>query len=171
MAAYDGPEFQNLDTQDPRNYWSHEAQEFTPWLAREIRADDPSHLEDVLGVTLEFVEREKSVGRYSVDVLARTGNDGRTVVIENQLAASDHDHLGKAIAYADGVEADVVVWIAPRFTDEHQDAIRWLNDKSREEIDLFAIQLEVWKIGDSGPAVRLNPLEKPSEWKDRARRA
>lgn len=164
-------EFRDLEKQDVREYWEHEAQEFTPWLADEIQSDETSHLEDVLGLELEVDEVEKNVGKYSVDILARVEADGRNVVIENQLTQSDHDHLGKSIAYAAGVDADIIVWIAPRFNDEHRDAIQWLNSNSREGVDLFALRLEVWKIGSSAPAVRLNPVDKPSEWKAKARRA
>lgn len=103
--------------------------------------------------------------------MARVGGDGRNVVIENQLTSSDHDHVGKAIAYAAGVDADIIVWIASQFNDEHRDAIQWLNDNSREGIDLFAIRLEVWTIGESDPVVRFNPVEQPSKWKNRAQRA
>ncbi len=163
-------DFHNLEKQDVREYWEHEAQEFTPWLAEEIQSGETSHLEDVLGLELDVVEIEKSVGKYSVDILARIEADGRNVVIENQLTESDHDHLGKAIAYAAGLDADIIVWIAPRFNDEHRDAIQWLNSNSREGVDLFALRLEVWKIGDSAPAVRLNPVDQPSEWKAKARR-
>lgn len=42
---------------------------------------------------------------------------------------------------------------------------------SREGINLFAIRLEVWKIAESPPAVRLNAIEEPSEWKEKARRS
>ncbi|MDY6779928.1 MAG: DUF4268 domain-containing protein, partial [Halobacteria archaeon] len=97
-------------------------------------------------------------------------DDGRKVVIENQLGPSDHDHLGKSIAYAAGVDADIIVWIAPKFNDEHSDAIQWLNENSQEGVDIFAIKLEVWKIGESQPAPRFNPIEKPSEWKEKAQR-
>ncbi|MFC4550443.1 MULTISPECIES: DUF4268 domain-containing protein [Halorussus] len=164
------PEFTPLVSQDVRDYWSHEEQEFTPWLAREIEAEEPSNLENTLGLDLEVLEREKNVGKYNVDIYGRVADDGRTVIIENQLTVSDHDHLGKAMAYAAGVDADIIVWIAPRFNDEHTDAFQWLNSNSREGIDFFAIRLEVWRIGDSDPAVRLNPIEEPSEWKEKAKR-
>ncbi len=154
-----------------REYWQHEAREFTPWIANQIRAEEVSELEDSLGLDLDVVQEEKSVGRYSVDILAEVVDDNRTVVIENQLAPSDHDHLGKAIAYASGVDADIIVWIAPRFHDEHRDAFQWLNQISREDIDVFAIRLEVWRIGDSKPAVRLNPVVEPSEWREKAQRS
>lgn len=51
-----------------------------------------------------------------MDILASTVNVGRTVVMENQLGSSDHDHLGKSIAYAAGVDADIIVWIVPSST-------------------------------------------------------
>jgi hypothetical protein len=165
------PDFASLESQEVREYWEHEAQQFTPWIAGEIRAEDVSELEDSLGLDLEIIEEEKSVGRYNVDILAEVVDDNRNVVIENQLNPSDHDHLGKSIAYASGVDADIIVWISPRFHDEHRDAIQWLNENSREGVDLFAIRLEVWKIGESDPAVRLNPVAEPSEWKEKAKRS
>jgi hypothetical protein len=164
-------QFQELEAQDVRAYWADEATDFTPWLADQIKDEDVSQLEDTLGLDLEVVDTEKDVGRYRVDVVAETVDDGRTVVIENQLEKPDHDHLGKSIAYAAGVDADIIVWLSPKFNDEHRDAMEWLNEKSREGIDFFALRIEVWKIGDSEPAVRLNPVEKPSEWKEKAKRS
>jgi len=163
-------EFASLESRDAREYWEHEEYDFTPWLAAEIEDEEASEFENALGLDLGVIEREKSVGKYSVDIYARVVDDGRTVIIENQLSDSDHDHLGKSIAYAAGVDADIIVWVAPRINDEHRDAIQWLNEKSREDVDLFAIRLEVWTIHDSPPAVRLNPVEKPSEWKEKAQR-
>lgn len=164
-------QFRELEAQDARGYWQDEARDFTPWLAAQIENEDVSQLEDTLGLDLEVVDIEKDVGRYRVDIVAETVDDGRTVVIENQLEQSDHDHLGKAIAYAAGVDADIIAWLSPKFNDEHRDAMQWLNENSREGIDFFALRIEVWKIGDSEPAVRLNPVEKPSEWKERAKRS
>ena len=164
-------QFRELEAQDVRDHWADEARDFTPWLADEIENEDVSQLEDALGLDLEVVDTEKDVGRYRVDIVAETVDDSRTAVIENQLEKSDHDHLGKSIAYAAGLDADIIVWLAPRFNDEHQDAVQWLNETSREGIDFFALRIEVWKIGDSEPAVRLNPVEEPSEWKEKAKRS
>lgn len=167
----DMPEFASLESLDVRQYWEHEEYDFTPWLADEIGAEGASDLEDVLGLDMEVIEREKSVGKYKVDIYARVVDDGRSIVIENQLDGSNHDHLGKAIAYAAGVDADIIVWLTPEFNDEHRDAMQWLNENTREGVDLFAIRLEVWKIGSSPPAVRFNAVEQPSEWKEKAQRS
>ena len=165
------PEFAPLESQDVRAYWEHEAREFTPWLAQQIRSEEVSALEDALGLDLRVTQEEKSVGRYSVDILAQEVDENRTVVIENQLEPSDHDHLGKSIAYASGVDADIIVWIAPQFNDQHRHAIMWLNQNSQPKVDLFAVRLEVWRIADSHQAVQLKPIPAPSEWRDKAQRS
>jgi len=165
------PNFASLEPQNVRDYWAHEEREFTPWIADQLDGEGSSELENTIGLDIELIEREKPVGKYNVDIFAKVIDDGRKIVIENQLARSDHDHLGKSLAYAAGVDADIIVWIAPEFNDEHQDTIQWLNTNSREHIDLFAIRIEVWRIDDSPPAVRLNPIEEPSEWKEKAQRS
>lgn len=85
MVTFEGPDFRDLEPQDVRDFWRHEAHEFTPWLANAIRSEESSHLEDVLGLDLEVIEIKKDVGKYSVDILAEVVDDGRSVVIENQL--------------------------------------------------------------------------------------
>jgi hypothetical protein len=65
------PDFASLEPQDVREYWEHEAHQFTPWLADQIETEGMSDLEDVLGLDIEILEREKAVGKYSVDL--RTG--------------------------------------------------------------------------------------------------
>lgn len=159
-------EFAKLSRDRVRKHWEDEARDFTPWLA-----DNIDFLEDVLNLNLEVVDTERTVGRYSLDILARDTDSGRDIVIENQLKTSDHDHVGKAIAYAAGVNADIIVWISPEFYDEHIDAVQWLNNSTEQGIDFFGIKLEVLRIGDSPPAPQLTPVEEPSEWKDRIREA
>lgn len=160
-------EFAELEKQAVRDYWEDEARDFTPWLADQIDGEDPSKVEDLIELDLTLKGTEQSVGKYSLDILAEAA-DGRTVVIENQLEASDHGHLGKCLAYASGVDADIILWLSPTFNDEHSDAFQWLNDHTQEGIDLFAIRLEVWQIGDSSPAVQFSAVEEPSEWKAQA---
>jgi len=52
-------EFHELESQDVREYWTHEPHDFTPWLADSIGSEEVSHLEDVLGLDLEVTEMEK----------------------------------------------------------------------------------------------------------------
>jgi hypothetical protein len=84
-------------------------------------------------------------------------------VIENQFNKTNHDHLGKLITYGATLGASVVIWIAERFTEEHQRAIEWLNEKTNEELALFAVQLKVFQIDNSKPAVEFYVVERPNE--------
>ena len=88
---------------------------------------------------------------------------GNFVVIENQFGKTDHDHLGKLLTYAATLNASGVVWIAERFTDEHRKAFEWLNDRTSDDLSLYAVELVLWQIDQSKPAVQFNVLSRPSE--------
>ena len=144
---------------DVRQQWPHEAVDFTPWLARE---DNISALGRTLGLELETERVEVAVGPYSADILA-LDSTGDYVVVENQLTKTDHDHLGKSITYASVLGARSVIWVAPFFTDEHRKALDWLNDHTTDELAFYGVQVELWSIDDSKPAVRFNAVSRPAE--------
>ena len=153
-------ELGSLQLVDIRSLWPNEAADFTPWLAR---PENLAGLGAAIGIELEIEHSEVGVGPYSADIVARDSATGSYVVIENQLERTDHDHLGKAITYAAALDAGTVVWIAPEFTDEHRKAIDWLNDNSSEDLSFYAVQLELWQIDASRPAVRFNVVGRPRE--------
>ena len=142
-----------------RKQWPNEATDFTPWLARE---GNIAALGKSLGLELETERVEVAVGPYSADILARDST-GDYVVVENQLTKTDHDHLGKSITYASVLGAKSVIWVAPFFTDEHRKALDWLNDHTTDELAFYGVQVELWSIDDSRPAVRFNAVSRPAE--------
>lgn len=145
-----------------RKVWSNEASEFTPWLAK---PENMASLCDAVGIELEVENTEVAVGPYSADILAKDTMSNRYVVIENQLAKTNHDHLGKSITYASVLDASAVIWIATEFTDEHRRAFEWLNDNTTDDLSFFAVQLEVWQIDKSRPAVRFDVISRPANIK------
>ena len=95
----------------------------------------------------------------------RVGKDevtGEKVIIENQLEASNHDHLGKIITYASGLDANVIVWIVKEAREEHRSAVEWLNNNTSTNINFFLIEVHAYKIGDSNPAPMFEVVEKPT---------
>ncbi len=143
-----------------RKAWSHEATEFTPWLAQ---ADNLTLLAESLGLTeLELVGTEHPVGDFKVDILC--SDDGGKVIIENQLEKTNHTHLGQILTYAAGVGARKVIWVAESFRTEHVAALDFLNQHTTDELNFFAVEVELWRIGDSPMAPSFNVLVKPNDW-------
>lgn len=147
-----------------RTIWQHEAYGFTPWLAH---AQNLQLLGDALGMALNLVSVEHEVGPFSADIVCSTRDSNERVVIENQLEKTDHKHLGQIITYAAGLGAKTVVWIAESFSEEHRAAVDWLNASFSERAGFFAVEIELWKIGDSPAAPRFNIVSRPNNWAKR----
>lgn len=153
------PDFGALHNVDLRQIWSHEASSFTPWLAENIEA-----LGEAVGMELELTDTEADVGDFSLDLLAKDLGTGRNVIIENQLTATDHDHLGKLITYASAFDAVAVIWVAQAIRDEHRQALEWLNQRTSEDTHFFGVVIEVFQIDNSKPAFKFKPVVFPNEW-------
>ena len=150
-----------------REIWPDEARDFTPWLGTE---EGLQLLGEAINADLELVRREASVGPFNADLLARVvGEEEHLVVVENQFGRTDHDHLGKAITYASGLNARTVVWIAENFTDEHRQALDWLNEGKGEGTRFFALEVYVIRIGNSQPAAQFKVVSSPNIWAQAAR--
>ncbi len=147
---------------DIRSIWPNEADNFTPWLADNLSALGKAL---VLDLDLEDVVKEAPVGTFKLDIRTRVVGSGRPVVIENQLGSTDHSHLGQLLTYAAGFDANVIVWIAEEFKDEHREALDLLNRRTDEESEFFGVVVEVWKIDDSRPAPHFRVVSAPNDWR------
>jgi len=150
-----------LQKVDLRNVWTSESSDFTPWLAQE---NNLRLLGDTIGMELELDAQEKNVGPFRADLLCRNALNDSWVLIENQLERTDHSHMGQLLTYAAGLSAVSLIWIAKRFTDEHRAAVDWLNEKTPDEIGVFGLEVELWRIGESQIAPKFNVVCKPNEW-------
>ena len=146
---------------DIRKVWAHEQYDFSKWLASESNIQE---LGEVLGLSLTDVETEKFVGSYRCDILCKDEITGKTVLVENQLEPTNHDHLGKIITYASGLDASVIVWIVAEARSEHASAIQWLNQHTDEDVAFFLLEIHAFVIGDSLPAPKFNIIEKPNDF-------
>ncbi|HJP78027.1 MAG TPA: DUF4268 domain-containing protein [Pseudonocardiaceae bacterium] len=146
-----------------RTIWKHEAINFTPWLAENIDV-----LGQELGLQLTVQGHEVPVGDFRLDIQA-TDEHGRVVLIENQIEASDHSHLGQLIVYASGIGASVIVWVAARVREDHRSALEWLNSNTPPNVSFFAVEVGVVKIGSSPPAPALKVVAEPNDWRKAVR--
>jgi hypothetical protein len=139
--------------------WSSESGEFTPWLASNLDV-----LADALDLPLTLEATEVPVGDFRLDIQAR-GPDDRVVIIENQLERTDHGHLGQLLAYAAGLDAATVVWVAPEFREDHRRALDFLNENTIEGLDFFGVEVGIVRIGTQGPpAPVFEVVSRPNDW-------
>ena len=146
---------------DLRKAWKHEALDFTNWLSEE---ETLSLLSDEIGIDLKLKQTEAGAGTLKLDILAEEENTGRTVIIENQLEATDHKHLGQIITYAAGYDAEIIIWIVKDIRDEYKQAIDWLNEHTDENVNFFAIKMELWQIDNSPFAPKFQIISQPNDW-------
>ena len=149
------PAIGKLERVPLRQVWEHEAYDFTQWLQENI---------DVLNTALELnlvnVDREQASGSFSIDLVAEDEGGG-TVIIENQLEKSNHDHLGKLITYLTGMGAKAAIWIVSDPRPEHVAAVAWLNESSSAAF--YMVKVEAVRIGDSPAAPLFTLIVGPSE--------
>ena len=146
---------------DIRELWKHEQYDFSEWLSKK---ENIENLNEILGLTLVDISKETYVGAYRCDLFAKDETTGIKVIIENQLEVSNHDHLGKIITYASGLDAKVVVWIVKEAREEHRSAIEWLNNNTNSNVNFFLIEIHAYKIGESDPAPMFQVVEQPNDF-------
>ena len=160
------PTLPKLEKVDPREVWKHEALGFTPWLAL---SDNIELLAEELGLgSVEIDSTEQAIDGFYADIVAHDEQD-RLVLIENQLAPTDHRHLGQTLTYLAGLkrEAAVIVWIATSFREPHRAVVDWLNRNVSSDYAFFAVEIEAFRIGESLPAARFKVVAQPNDWSNR----
>ena len=140
-----------------REIWEHEAYDFSSWMF-----DNFDVLNEQIGLSISPIEKEKSVGPFNVDILAED-SEGRTVIIENQLNKTDHDHLGKVLTYMSNLDAKIAIWVSTNPRPEHITAIEFLNEVVPSDTHFYLLKLQAFKIGDSDPAPLFTVESGPSE--------
>lgn len=150
-----------LERIELRNVWKSESSDFTPWLAQ---PENLSLLGETLDLDLELEAQEKFVGPFRADILCKDASTDHWVLIENQLERTDRSHLGQLLTYAAGLDAVTIIWVAQQFTEEHRAALDWLNEHTDESINLFGLEVELFRIGNSPAAPKFNVVCKPNDW-------
>jgi len=140
-----------------RELWKHEERGFSAWLETSLDI-----LSDAIGVKLSDPKRELLAGDFQCDLVAEDENGDR-VIIENQLEATNHDHLGKVLTYLTNLDAKAAVWISTLPRPEHIRTIQWLNETTPEDIAFYLVRLAAYRIaGHDAAAPLLTVIVGPS---------
>jgi hypothetical protein len=153
-----------LERLDLKSFWGEQLPDLTPWFLQNIDL-----LSETLGIDITPLEREINVDTGAFNVLGADAT-GRPIVIENRLEATDHNQLGQMIVHASGLDAAVVIWVAPRFHEEFRRGLDWLNDRTDQKVDFFGVEIGLVRIGRSLPAPVLDVVVQPRNWRTTGRR-
>jgi hypothetical protein len=153
-----------LERLDLKSFWGEQLPDLTPWFLQNIDL-----LSETLGIDITPLEQEVNVDTGAFKVLGADAT-GRPIVIENRLEATDHNQLGQMIVHASGLDAAVVIWVAPRFHEEFRRGLDWLNDRTDQKVDFFGVEIGLVRIGRSLPAPVLDVVVQPRNWRKSGRR-
>jgi hypothetical protein len=86
------------------------------------------------------------------------------VIIVGHLDGMSSDAFGKLIMYAAGFEAKALVCVGQEISAEIRQSFDWLNMVSRDDVNFYATELELWRIDDSVPAPNFHVVCQPNMW-------
>src|SRR5918996_2227196 len=157
-------ELGRLERLDLRSFWGEQLTALTPWFLQNVDL-----LSETLGIDITPLQRDINVDTGAFNVLGADAL-GRPIGIPNRLEATDHSQLGQLIVEASGLEAAVVIWVAPHFREEFRRGLDWLNERTDQQVDFFGVEIGLVRIGRSLPAPVLDVVVQPRNWRKGGRR-
>jgi hypothetical protein len=141
--------------------WGNEPDGFGSWLQQE-------EILDILGETIERTLKPAGsdipLSTLVGGVLAKDAKSGSYVIVLGHLEGINPDALGKLIMYAAGLDAKAVVCVAQEISAEVRQTLDWLNAVSRDDVNFYGAELELWRIDDSVPAPNFHVVCQPNLW-------
>ena len=141
--------------------WSNEVEGFASWLQQDEILE---MLGESLELSLKAAGEEIPLDTLPGAVLAKDAKRGHYVIVLGHLDGMSHEAFGKLIMYAAGLEAKAMVCVGQEITAEIRQSLDWLNMVSRDDVNFYATELELWRIDDSVPAPNFNVVCQPNMW-------
>ena len=155
------PQLGHLERVDLETRWTGDGCGFAPWF---LDPDRLRRLGDALGLRLEPLPGALTAGPRRAGLVCRDAAGGAEAAIESQRGESANAHLGALLVRAAESRAETAIWVAERFSEEHRAAVDCLNRAGGETAGLFAVEMGLWRIGDSRPALRFDVVAAPETW-------
>lgn len=141
--------------------WANEVDGFSSWLQQDEILE---MLGEALEVSLKPAGGDSPLDTLAGAVLAKDAKSGNYVIVLGHLDGLSHESFGKLIMYAAGLEAKAIVCVGQEITAEIRQSFDWLNMVSRDDVNFYAAELELWRIDDSVPAPNFNVVCQPNMW-------
>ena len=155
-----------LERLDLRSFWGEQLPDLTPWFIQNVDL-----LSQTLGIDITPLQRELHGSNGSSFNVLGSDTLGRPIVVENRLEAADSNQLGQLIVHTSALEAAVVIWVSPRFSEDFRRTIEWLNEHTDQKLDFFGVEMGLVRIGRSLPAPVLDVVVQPRNWRLGTRRS
>lgn len=141
--------------------WGNEPDGFGSWLQQD-------EILEMLGEAIE-VALKPAGGEIPLDtlkggVLAKDAKCGSYVIVLGALSGIHPDTLGKLMIYAAGLDAKAIICVGQDISPEIRQTFDWLNSVSRDDVNFYGMELELWRIDDSVPAPNFNVVCQPNMW-------
>ncbi len=141
--------------------WANEVDGFATWLQQEEILE---MLGETLELSLKFAGGDAPLDTLAGGVLVKDVKSGHYVIVLGHLDEITPESLGKMIMYAAGLEAKAIICVGQEITAEIRQSLDWLNMVSRDDVNFYATELELWRIDDSVPAPNFNVVCQPNMW-------
>jgi len=157
------PRLGRLEKLDPTAYWQSAA-DVGQWLAE---ADTVAQLGETLGLDLALAAAQPEPSDQTQAVLHCQETDtGQLVLVVADLTdpMPTTEQLGQLVVQGAIAEAAVVVWVAAAFSPAQQRTLGWLNQLGAERACFFAVEVDLWRIGQDAMAANLTCVCQPADW-------
>ncbi len=141
--------------------WGNEVKGFASWLQQEEILE---MLGEAVEVSLKSAGGEIPLEMLVGGVLAKDEKRGHYVIVLGHLDGINAETFGNMIMYAAGLEAKSIICVGKEITAEIRQSLDWLNMVSRDDVNFYATELELWRIDDSVPAPNFNVVCQPNMW-------
>jgi hypothetical protein len=145
--------------------WEPGTADFADWLRESLPT-----IGEVLGMDLECAHVEPHPQSPPPEVCAFDVNGDRRVLLHTCFGETDDALLGEMLAITAGQDPMVVVLIAETISDEHREALDWLNRKSDSHTEFFGIEIEILGFGEEAASPLFRPVVTPYGWEKTGRK-
>lgn len=156
--------FQKVD--DLKSIWPNGKDDFLKWLCEGSNIGAVGY---ALGMDLKIELVSNNAGEHFADIICQGNNSSIKnipVLVSAKIDLSQDQDLSKMLESLDEVEEGLIVWIAAPLSEGHRKALHKLNGMTKENLLFFGIEVGLWRIGDSDPALWMDVVSKPENWRD-----